>query len=325
MSGSATASRNSTRQSAVPEAARPAAIFGQMTRAPFPRDQDDVCASPTPDDLAMRHKLGHLLRALHSSAHHIVEPFDHPDSQRRPRIPYSSLNRSDKTFMGMTTSPKNPEDVMEMRNIPFGEAFIEEHPIIARNFNDNASLVWDGTMLGAVRRRWAGPRHSAGIVWAIHTLRRTLDWHFSCPNCSTATRPSNRWPKPRSRSADHCGPGGALQADRPHCTGRRRAETVSTQHRVGLVRQGDLQGFHLRVLVVRVQPPTACSRQTGLRRRPCQNCSRSRSGSRNHRQGRADLSDQHQRRKTPAPDRPFRSPAGYADRCAFGPDRSELT
>jgi trimethylamine--corrinoid protein Co-methyltransferase len=63
--------------------------------------------------------------ALHSSAHHIVEPMDHPISHRHLRITYSSMKHSDKTFMGMTTSPKNAEDVMEMCAILFGEDFME--------------------------------------------------------------------------------------------------------------------------------------------------------------------------------------------------------
>ncbi len=66
------------------------------------------------DDLAMFHKLSHMLPAMHSSAHHIVEPYDHPISHRHLRITYSSMKYSDKTFMGMTTSPKNAEDVMDM-------------------------------------------------------------------------------------------------------------------------------------------------------------------------------------------------------------------
>ena len=45
---------------------------------------------PTLDDLAMFHKLSHMAPALHSSAHHIVEPYDWPISQRHLRITYSS-------------------------------------------------------------------------------------------------------------------------------------------------------------------------------------------------------------------------------------------
>ncbi|WP_170369434.1 trimethylamine methyltransferase family protein [Ruegeria arenilitoris] len=129
----------------------PHAVFVPMTGAPFLRDLDDVRRNPTLDDLAMFHKLSHMLPALHSSAHHIVEPYDHPISQRHLRITYSSMKYSDKTFMGMTTSPKNAEDVMEMCAILFGEKFMEDHPVTTGNCNGNSPLVWDETMLGAMR------------------------------------------------------------------------------------------------------------------------------------------------------------------------------
>ncbi len=127
------------------------AIFVPMTGAPFLRDLEDVRRNPTLDDLAMFHKLSHMLPAMHSSAHHIVEPYDHPISQRHLRITYSSMKHSDKTFMGMTTSPKNAEDVIEMCAILFGEAFLEDHPVVTGNCNGNSPLVWDETMLGAMR------------------------------------------------------------------------------------------------------------------------------------------------------------------------------
>ena len=126
-------------------------IFIPMTGAPFLRDMDDVRRNPTLDDLANFHKLSHMLPAMHSSAHHIVEPYDHPISQRHLRITYSSMKHSDKTFMGMTTSPKNAEDVLDMAAILFGEEFLETHPVVTGNCNGNSPLVWDETMLGALR------------------------------------------------------------------------------------------------------------------------------------------------------------------------------
>ena len=92
-------------------------VFVPMTGAPYLRDLDDKRRNPTLDDLAMFHKLSHMLPAIHSSAHHIVEPMDHAISHRHLRITYSSMKHSDKMFMGMTTSPKNAEDVMEMLSL----------------------------------------------------------------------------------------------------------------------------------------------------------------------------------------------------------------
>ncbi|WP_147126739.1 trimethylamine methyltransferase family protein [Shimia ponticola] len=126
-------------------------IFVPMTGAPYLRDLEDKRRNPTLDDLANFHKLSHMLPAIHSSAHHIVEPYDHPISHRHLRITYSSMKHSDKTFMGMTTSPKNAEDVMEMCAILFGDDFIDTHPVVTGNCNGNSPLVWDETMLGAMR------------------------------------------------------------------------------------------------------------------------------------------------------------------------------
>ena len=126
-------------------------IFVPMTGAPFLRDLEDKRRWPTLDDLAMFHKLAHMAPALHSSAHHIVEPMDHPVGHRHLRITYSSMKHSDKTFMGMTTSGKNGEDVMDMCAILFGAEFMETHPVVVGNVNGNSPLVWDETMLGALR------------------------------------------------------------------------------------------------------------------------------------------------------------------------------
>lgn len=126
-------------------------IFVPMTGAPYLRDMEDKRRGPTLADLANFHKLSHMLPAIHSSAHHIVEPMDHAISHRHLRITYSSMKHSDKTFMGMTTSPRNAEDVMDMCDILFGEGFIDKHPVVTGNCNGNSPLVWDEVMLGAMR------------------------------------------------------------------------------------------------------------------------------------------------------------------------------
>jgi trimethylamine---corrinoid protein Co-methyltransferase len=126
-------------------------IFVPMTGAPYLRDLEDVRRLPTLDDLANFHKLAHMLPSLHSSAHHIVEPMDHPVSHRHLRITYSSIKHSDKTFMGMTTSGRNAEDVMRMCRILFGEDYMDSHPVVTGNINANSPLVWDQVMLASLR------------------------------------------------------------------------------------------------------------------------------------------------------------------------------
>lgn len=127
------------------------AIFVPMTGAPFIRDLDDVRRWPTIADLGTFHKLAHMSPALHSTAHHIVEPMDLKVSHRHLHITYSSMKHSDKTFMGMTTSGRNAEDVMAMCEILFGREVMEQTPVTTGNCNGNSPLVWDETMLSAMR------------------------------------------------------------------------------------------------------------------------------------------------------------------------------
>ncbi len=129
----------------------PHCVFVPMTGAPYLRDLEDKRRLPTIGDLSMFHKLSHMSPALHSTAHHIVEPMDIVVAHRHLHITYSSMKHSDKMFMGMTTSPKNAEDVMDMCTILFGEEFMETHPVTTGNCNGNSPLVWDETMLGAMR------------------------------------------------------------------------------------------------------------------------------------------------------------------------------
>lgn len=126
-------------------------IFAPMTGAPFIMDLENKRRWPTLDDLGNMHKLAHMSPAMHSSAHVIVEPMDHVVAHRHLRITYSTMKYSDKTFMGMTTSPKNAEDVLNMCGILFGDEFMETHPVVTGLCNANSPLVWDETMLGAMR------------------------------------------------------------------------------------------------------------------------------------------------------------------------------
>ncbi|MEM7118548.1 MAG: trimethylamine methyltransferase family protein, partial [Chloroflexota bacterium] len=129
----------------------PNSIFVPMTGAPYMRDLNGVRRNPAIADLGTFHKLSHMLPAIHSSAHHIIEPMDLPVAYRHLHITYSSMKYSDKTFMGMTTSGKNAEDVIKMCAILFGDDYMETHPVVTGNVNGNSPLVWDETMLSALR------------------------------------------------------------------------------------------------------------------------------------------------------------------------------
>jgi trimethylamine--corrinoid protein Co-methyltransferase len=82
-------------------------------------------------------------------------------------ITYSSMKHSDKTFMGMSTSGQNGEDVMAMVKILFGADTVERKSVVTANVNGNSPLVWDETMLGALR---AFTRHNQPVLCSPFVL-----------------------------------------------------------------------------------------------------------------------------------------------------------
>ena len=142
-------------------------VFVPMTGAPFIRDLEDKRRGGTLEDLGTFHKLAQMSPALHSSAHVICEPMDVAVGHRHLWITYSSIKHSDKTFMGMSTSGPNGEDVMEMVKILFGADLVENRAVVTANVNGNSPLVWDETMLGALR---AFTRHNQPVLCSPFVL-----------------------------------------------------------------------------------------------------------------------------------------------------------
>lgn len=129
----------------------PYSIFVPMAGAPFVRGLDNERRWATIADFRMLVKLAHMSPALHSTSHNIVEPMDVTVSHRHLDVTYSSMKYSDKTYMGMATTGKNAEDVLDMCGILFGRGVMETTPVITGNANCNSPLLWDETMLAAVR------------------------------------------------------------------------------------------------------------------------------------------------------------------------------
>lgn len=118
-------------------------IFVPMGGAPFIRGLDNERRWATLADLQMLQKLTHMSPALHSTSHHIIEPMDVKVSYRHMEIAYSSMKFSDKTFMGMATTGRNAEDVLDMCAILFGAEVMETTPVVTGNANCNSP--WSGT------------------------------------------------------------------------------------------------------------------------------------------------------------------------------------
>ena len=126
-------------------------IFVPMYGAPYVRDLDNNRRYGSLADLNNFHKLAYMSPALHSSSSIICEPMEIAVPKRHLHIIHSALRFSDKPFMGIVTAKERAEDVMKMAGIVFGEDFVRDNTVVVSITNCNSPLVWDQTMLDAMR------------------------------------------------------------------------------------------------------------------------------------------------------------------------------
>ncbi|HUE46135.1 MAG TPA: trimethylamine methyltransferase family protein [Aestuariivirgaceae bacterium] len=127
------------------------AIFVPMYGAPYVRDLDNVRRYGGLADLQNFHKLAYMAPALHSTSSIICEPMDIAVPHRHLRIIYSALKHSDKPFMGIVTSRERAADTMHMAGLAFGHDFVRDNTVLTSVVNCNSPLVWDATMLDALK------------------------------------------------------------------------------------------------------------------------------------------------------------------------------
>lgn len=126
-------------------------VFGPTYGSPFVRGFDGERRYGTIEDLNNLHKLAHMAPALQNAGSVICEPVDVPIPKRHLRITASAIRHSDKSFMGPVTHPARAEDAVAMAGIVFGEAFVRDNAVMVGLVNGNSPLVWDATMIGALR------------------------------------------------------------------------------------------------------------------------------------------------------------------------------
>lgn len=143
------------------------AAFAPNYGSPFVRMADGERRYGTLDDLHALHKLAHLAPTMHNIGSVICEPTDSPVSHRHLHITASAIRHSDKSFMGPVTAPGRAADAVEMARLVFGAAFVEENAVMVSLANANTPLVWDETMLGAVK---VYARANQAMVLAPFTL-----------------------------------------------------------------------------------------------------------------------------------------------------------
>ena len=129
----------------------PHIVFAPNYGSPFVRDLDTGRRYGTLEDFRNFVKLAYLSPHLHHSGGTVCEPVDVPVNKRHFDMVYSHMRYSDKPFMGSVTHPDRARDTVEMARILFGPEFVEGNAVVLSLINANSPLVWDATMLGALR------------------------------------------------------------------------------------------------------------------------------------------------------------------------------
>jgi trimethylamine--corrinoid protein Co-methyltransferase len=125
--------------------------FAPTYGSPFVYDFDNQRRYGTIEDLQNFHKLAYLSPVLHNTGSVICEPVDVAVPKRHLHITKSAIIHSDKPFMGPVTAPERAVDAVRMAEIVFGEAVVDAGPVMIALMNCNSPLVWDETMLGALK------------------------------------------------------------------------------------------------------------------------------------------------------------------------------
>ena len=126
-------------------------VFAPTYGSPFVLDLEGERRYSTLADLNDFHKLAYLAPSLHLTGGITCEPVDIAVSKRHLHIAYSALAHSDKPFMGATTARDRAEDTVAMAKLVFGDDFVENNTVMVSVCNCNSPLVWDATMLDAVK------------------------------------------------------------------------------------------------------------------------------------------------------------------------------
>ncbi len=118
---------------------------------PFIYDLDGVRRTATLEDLNNLQKLNHMASSVHIAGGPVVEPMDIPVPYRHLYMAYSGFKYSDKPIVGNVTSAARAQDTVDMCKIVFGDDFAVNNCCTTSLINANSPLVWDETMLGALR------------------------------------------------------------------------------------------------------------------------------------------------------------------------------
>jgi len=125
--------------------------FAPTYGSPFVYDLEGERRYGTLEDLENFHKLAYLSPVLHNTGAVTCEPVDVSVPKRHLHITYSAMKHSDKPFMGPVTAPERAADAVKMAELVFGANVVDANPVMLSIMNCNSPLVWDETMLGAMK------------------------------------------------------------------------------------------------------------------------------------------------------------------------------
>ncbi|MFV0474276.1 MAG: trimethylamine methyltransferase family protein, partial [Pikeienuella sp.] len=126
-------------------------VFAPSNGSPYLSDLEGKRRKGTLRDLDDFHKLAYLSPGLHLTGGVTCEPMDIPVPHRHLHTAYGHLRYSDKPYMGGTTSRRAAEDSVEMARIAMPEHPAEDRTVMISIINGNSPLVWDETMLDALK------------------------------------------------------------------------------------------------------------------------------------------------------------------------------
>lgn len=126
-------------------------VFAPVYGPPFVHDLNGERRYGTIEDFRNFVKLAYMTPAMHHSGGTVCEPTDIPVNKRHLDMVYSHIRYSDKPFMGSVTAPERAEDTVAMAKILFGDDFVEQNCVTVSLINANSPMVWDETMLGALK------------------------------------------------------------------------------------------------------------------------------------------------------------------------------
>ncbi len=126
-------------------------VFAPNYGSPFVRDLERGRRYATLEDFGNFVKLAYASPHLHHSGGTVCEPTDVPVNKRHLDMVYAHIRYSDKPFMGSVTATERAQDTVDMAKLVFGDEFVEQNAVTTSLINAASPLVWDGSMLGALR------------------------------------------------------------------------------------------------------------------------------------------------------------------------------